>query len=401
MRRLLAFVVLAGCSEVHQLEGARAIMGDLVPARLAVPQGDALVVDTAPVAHARAVDPDRPLEMRATPRPDRSRRYWTIVSGTALADGLDVHTTAPGATISLRPQTDAREGIDPNGLVLVDPEGAVHRGHEGMHTTVAWDELRAGASPFVPGTSAFRLDPALGDGTWTVRTGAPLAGDVLVHVVEPDSALELTVTTDTTTYLAGHTVVIDVEARDDETWADIDGAIAHARSPTGDEIEVELDRVGEGRMRGRFVPDALDVVPGTPWLVEVEASIDLGDATARRNARVSFGYGVAAAGFDGRVELEESPRAAPLVALGVDVVAPGRYAAVATVWGLGPSGTAQPLGVVQSAAWLDVGDDAIDLPLGDLLDGAGDRFELRDLRLVDQSRVALLHRQALGATLQR
>jgi hypothetical protein len=56
---------------------------------------------------------------------------------------------------------------------------------------------------------------------------------------------------------------------------------------------------------------------------------------------------------------------------------------------------------VQSAVWLDAAHDEIELPLGDLLDGAGDRFELRDLRLVDQSRVALLHRQALGATLQR
>lgn len=395
------FLLLVGCGEVHQLDAARAIMGDLVPARLAVPQGDVLGVDTTAVAHTRAVDPDRPLAMRATPKPDRSRRFWTIVPGTALAEGIDVHTTAPGATISLRPQSDAREGIDPNAIVLVDPEGVEHPGHEGMHTSVAWDELRAGASPFAPGTSAFRLDPALGDGRWTVRTGAPLAGDVLVHVVEPDSAVELTVTTDATTYLAGHTVVIEVDAKNDDAWAEIGGAIAHTRSPSGEELDVDLDPIGKGRLRGSFVPDETNVVPGAPWLVEVEASIDLGDRTSRRNARVSFGYGVAAAGFDGRVSLEESPRAEAFVELGIQVVASGRYAVAATVWGQDATGAARPLGITQSAAWLDPGDDAIDLPLGDLLDGPSDRFELRDLRLVDQSRVALLHRQALGATLQR
>ena len=403
IRIILLALLLPGCSEIHQLDGARAIMGDLVPARLAVPRGDAIAADaTASVTHVRAVDPDRPLAMRALPEPDRSRRFWKVVTGTALADGVALHTTAPGATISLRPQGEARDGtgIDPHGLVLVDPEGVEHPGQGGMQASVAWDELRSGSSPFRAGTSAFRLDPALGTGAWTVRTGAPLEGDVLVHVVEPDSALVLTVTTDATTYLAGHTVTIDVEARDEDARVDIDGAVAHTRSPAGAAVDVELEPVGKGRLRGRFVPDELDVVPGAPWLVEVEASIEVHDAIAHRNARVSFGYGVASAGFDGRVTLADDPRGAPIAVLGLEIAAPGRYAVAATVWGNDATGP-HPLGVVQSAVWLDATHDEIELPLGELLDGAGDRFELRDLRLVDQSRVALLHRQALGATLQR
>lgn len=406
MNRLLTLLVcIGGCSEVGHLDAARAVMGDLVPTRLAVPIGPAIVADaTAPVAHARALDSDRPLAMRAQPRPDRSRRFWKSVPGGALSSGVSVFTTAPGATISLRPRGEARDGagIDPNGLVLVDPQGVAHTGGDGMHATVAWDELRAGSSPFVAGTSAFQLDPELDAGTWTIRSDAPLGDDdILVHVIEPHSDLELTVQTDATTYLAGNTVVIDVEARLDSATVEITEAVAHMQSPTGDTFDVVLASNGRGRLRGRFVPDELEVVPGAPWTVDVAASIAVGDAIADRNARVSFGYGVASAAFDGRVAFDEGPRGTPVATLGLQVVAPGRYAVAATVWGADAFGNGQPIGLVQSAAWLDTDDDGIEIPFGDLLDGAGAHFELRDLRLVDQSRVALLHRQALGATLQR
>lgn len=395
----------SACSEAQMLAAGRPVLGDLVPTRLAVPTGTEIAAHaTVPLAQVRTLDPDRPLAMRPEPKPDRSRRFWKVIPGSALHDGIDLRTTAPGATISLRPRGETRDGtgIDPNGLVLVDPSGVAHSGTEAMHTSVAWDEMRAGSTPFLPGTSAFRLDPELDAGTWTIRCDAPLGtDDILVHVVEPDSDLELTVKTDATTYLAGHTVVIDVEARQDATAVEIDHATARTRSPAGDEIEVALVPDGRGRLRGRLVPEELQAVPGVPWLVEIEASIVTDDGLAQRNARVSFGYGVASAAFDGRVTFDEGPRGSPVATLGLQVVAPGRYAVAATVWGADAFGNGQPIGLVQSAAWLDPDDDGIELPLGDLLDGTGAQIELRDLQLVDQSRVALLHRQALGATLVR
>jgi hypothetical protein len=395
-------VVLAGCSEAGRLDAARPVLGDLVPTQLVVPTGDAIEVDTTSLVHVRALDPQRPLAMRPVPKPDRSRRFWKTVDGAALHAGVEVHTTAPGATISLRPQGDARAGIDPSGLVLVDPDGVAHAGTDAMLTTVAWDELRAGTSPFLPGTSAFRIDPELPAGTWTIESAAPMGDEaLLLHVTEPSSALVLTATTDHTSYLAGGTVVVDVEARIDDARVEIASATARTRSPAGRTIDVELVADGRGRLRGTLHPDEREAVPGMPWLVEVEATIATGDGVAQRNARVAFGYGVAAAGFDGSIALDDSPRGGLIATLGMHVVAPGRYAVAATVWGEGPHGTGEPIGLVQSAAWLVPGDDAIELPLHDLLDGMGDHFELRDLQLVDQSRVALLHRQATGATLLR
>lgn len=405
---LLLAVAAAACSDHAQVFRARPIVGDLVPVRLAVPHDQQpLVGSIVPVSSSHALAADHPLALRAESRPDHSRRFWQVISGATLTAGVALPTTAPGATISLRPRGDARSdgGIAPESLVLVGPDGTEHGGGEGMDAAIGWDQLRAGGSPFAPGTSAFRLNPELGAGAWTVRADVPLSDDeVLVHVVEPNSALELTLRTDATTYLAGHTVTVEVEARHDGAWLDIDEAIAHGRSPIGTRVEIALEPTAPGRLRGELALDELEVVAGGTWEIQVDAEMELivtpGGAPlrARRNARVAFGYGVASAGFDGRVEALRTPRGAEVLALGLDVVAAGRYAVAATVWGTDARGVAIPLGVAQSAAWLEVGDDTIELALGELLDppGLGPQFELRDLRLVDQSRVALLHRQALA-----
>ena len=56
------------------------------------------------------------------------------------------------------------------------------------------------------------------------------------------------------------------------------------------------------------------------------------------------------------------------------------------------------MGTVEAASWLEPDAEAIELPLAHLLDtpGLSAPYELRDLRLVDQSRVAILHRQAIA-----
>ena len=114
--------------------------------------------------------------MRPESRPDRSRRWWTKVAGGELVHGVALPTTASGATVSLRPlAADMRDanGVDPNALVLVDPDGVAHAGDAAMEHVLGWDGLRAGESPFAPGTSAFRIDPELGAGEWQLRVVRP------------------------------------------------------------------------------------------------------------------------------------------------------------------------------------------------------------------------------------
>jgi len=403
MRRGVSILVLAvGCSGDAVPRTFAAVAGDLAPSGLVVPRGDtSLPVASEAVSHVRALDPDRELAVRPDPLPDRSRRWWTTVTGDDLATGIALPTTAGGATVSLRPvgATRSGTGVDPDALVLVDASGTTHDAGSGMDAVLGWDELRAGDSPFAPGTTAFRIDPDLGAGAWTLRVDAPLSDDeVLVHVVEPDSALVLVARTDATAYLLGHTAVLDVEARRDGAEVEIRDATARAHAPDGAVVDVALAPSGAAGLRGTVVLEAIDVPPGATWTVEVDAVVEHDGVLARRNARVAFAYAVPSAGLDGRVALVEHARADPTLALGVEVVAPGRYAVAATVWGTDTHGRTRPLGTVQSGSWLDEDADAIELPLGSLLGtpGLGAPYELRDLMLVDQSRIALLHRQAVA-----
>ncbi|HET6584646.1 MAG TPA: DUF4785 domain-containing protein, partial [Nannocystaceae bacterium] len=269
----LAFVVFAGCSESH-VRSFAAVSGDLAPQRLIAPHDDGPVSGaSAAVSHARPLDPAHALAVRPEPRPDRSRRWWTKVTASELVAGVALPTTAAGATVSLRPLAeDTRDatGVDPNALVLVDPDGVAHAGDAAMEHVLGWDELRAGESPFAPGTSAFRIDPELGHGAWQLRVDAPLGEhDVLVHVVEAASALELVVRTDAPAYLHGHTVVVDVDARHDGAPIDVHDASARARSPAGETTAIELDTSSPGRLRGELVLAETEVEPGAAWVVEV------------------------------------------------------------------------------------------------------------------------------------
>ncbi len=404
MRTSIVMLLAAACSASGDVRPLAAVAGDLAPSHLVAPRDAGPVPgNVASVSHARSLAADRELAVRPSATPDHSRRWWTKVKGGDLVAGVALPTTAPGATVSLRPLDEARAatGIDPSALVLVDPDGVAHDGDAAMEHVLGWDELRAGESPFAAGTSAFRIDGELGHGEWQLRVDAPLGdGDVLLHVVEPDSALELVARTDAPAYLNGHTVELDVYARNGEALVEIDDARARARSPAGETHDIELVATAKGRLHGSLALAEVEVEPGAAWVVEVEAYVEHDGVLARRNARVAFAYGVPSAALDGRVELVDTARGDPTLSLGLEVATAGRYAVGAVVWGTDAHGRAWPAGAVEAASWLEPDADAIELPLAHLLDvpGLSAPYELRDLRLVDQSRVAVLHRQAIAVS---
>lgn len=404
MKRSTLLLLVAGCSANGDVRPLAAVAGDLAPTHLVAPRDDGPVPgNVAGVSHAREIAAERELAVRPSSRPDRSRRWWAKMKGGDLVAGVSLPTTASGATVSLRPldETRAATGIDPNALVLVDADGVAYDGDAGMEHVLGWDELRAGESPFAAGTTAFRIDGALGHGEWQLRVDAPLGdADVLLHVVEPDSALELVARTDAPAYLHGHTVVVDVEARSGDAIVDIEGASARARSPAGELHDIELESRSTGGLRGTLELAEVDVEPGVAWVVEVDAHIEHDGVLARRNARVAFAYGVPSAALDGRFELVDTARGDPTLALGLEVATAGRYAVGAVVWGTDAHGRAWPMGTVEAASWLEPDAEAIELPLAQLLEtpGLSAPYELRDLRLVDQSRVAILHRQAIAVS---
>jgi len=144
-----------------------------------------------------------------------SRAYRLRVKADQLRSGVDLPTTAPGALIRLNPAGSTRLGkaqsIDPKSIVLIDPAGQRLTDGQGMLSLADAEALKAADVPFAEGTSAFRLDPALGSGIFKLLV--PEAADTdagwVIHVLENKSPIILTAQTDRSAYLQGQKLRAD------------------------------------------------------------------------------------------------------------------------------------------------------------------------------------------------
>ena len=92
------------------------------------------------------------------------------------------------------------------------------------------------------------------------------------------------------------------------------------------------------------------------------------------------------------------------LSLGVEAVAASRYEVRGVLFGSGANGELLPAAVGHAAAWLEPGHGTVELRFDQaLVDDSGLRapFEIRDLRLIDQGTMGLLHRQARGLVLDK
>lgn len=400
--------------------------GDLAPAALAAEAPPVFAVPPAgrrPVEASWALDHSRALDPAPAPHRAASRGYWQQVEAAELLAGVPLYTTAPGAVVRLspiRPTTTATPAagsataLDPAGLVLTGPDGAVFADGAGMDRLAGAEALAAAGADFPAGSTAFRVRAALGAGRLVLRaTALPAAAAprYLVHVFEPASDLVLALAAGRDAYLAGGTLTVEAaltvggrplgagEAGEAEGWVSApDGRLwPVAFRPTaagGWRASVRLDGGGSA-------------VPG-PWEAHLNATASRDGLTAVRSVRTAFAVAVPTARLTGEAAVAAAPGGGGrhgatggdlAIALGVETAVAGRYEIRGTLWGTDAAGALRPLAVAHSAAWLEPGSGTLELRFGgDLLAPSplGAPYELRDLRLVDQGRMGLLHRQARG-----
>jgi hypothetical protein len=113
---------------------------------------------------------------------------------------------------------------------------------------------------------------------------------------------------------------------------------------------------------------------------------------------VAFAVAQPTARFTGQAEVDLARRT---VTLPLQIGAPGRYEARGTLYATGPDGQLRPVAQAHSAAWFDrAGSGAIALPFASvaLPRGYAAPFELRDLQLQDQGRMAPIESRAVALT---
>lgn len=317
---------------------------------------------------------DQAADDLTAPAPHRaeSTGFHQTLTRAALRRGVAVPVAQPGAFIKL--SGAARD------LALADPRGRVHRPGDGLRGL--------GSDP-----GAFTLDPALGAGTFTLRASAD--GDVHLDVRERDSDIVLAVQAAADLVFLGDSV--RVQTRLTRAGQAVSGVRVHGRliDPSGRERGALVR--GQGGQLHAALPARADHPAGALWTLEVTADATVDGVAVRRTVTTAVAAAVPTARYTGAARTDATRGVR--VDLELDVASPGRYAATAVLYGTNREGASQPIAVSQSAdeltagrRWLTLEFDAATVAAS----GMRAPFELRDLRLADQGRMSVLHRQARG-----
>ncbi len=379
--------------------------GDLVATDIQQPaEGKALpAVSTDSVTFSWALPADQPIELRPAPLSATSREYSLAVSAAELQAGVQLPVTAPGALIRLNPAGTALStaAINPVSLSLTDPMGAEHVDGRGMLNLVDAEAMKTAAAPFAEGTSAFRINPNLGSGLFTLRsTGAVAdpAARYAIHVFEKNSQITLDVVTRRPAYLEGATFRANFTL--DGAKAVIDSIEGRLIAPSGEAFPV---RIRQETKTGFTASTRLQVTPNaTQGLWEIHASIIAHGATGeiRRDVHQAFAVATPTARLLGRAQVTRD--SGLVIEMPIETAAPGRYELRAILFGTDSEGLLKPIGVGDTANWMAQGVGSLGLHFDAAMleeSGLGAPYELRDLQLLDQGRMGQLHRQALALEL--
>jgi hypothetical protein len=408
-RRIVSLAIaLAACGEVESRRplawaGEGAGFG---PTHLAVPDDDgALSLSMTPVTYTHRVT-SFDAEVGARPHVAESREWTMTLSGGQLRAGLALPTTTSGALVELRRAPLGQLEGPPLGaspLRLRTPDGDTLEAGEASWTLLSGDDL-AIVHPSLGGDAiAFRLDPDLGSGTFAIALDeAPADAVYGVRVQERDSPFILRLQTDRETYLHGDIVHVHASLISGQTPVTTDRLAAFVRAPDGSAWPLELVAVGPGRYEAQHEMKSLTPTPGGLWTVQASVGIDLeAGVPVRRTAHTAFGYAVPTARLSGVVDIDVDARGGIVAELPVEIAAEGRYAIAGTL--READGDADAAGLLsQSALHLTPGDHSIRIVFDADAVAEADLsppFVVRDLRLLDQSRVALLQHHTEAFTI--
>lgn len=311
------------------------------------------------------------LVARPVPHSAAATGHAQTVDAAALRRGVSLAISSPAAFIKLSPA--ARD------IHIITPDGHLLR-------------PGAGLRPVGTDTLAFTLDPAAGTGRFTVRAEAD--APVRIDVLERGSDLVLLVQAARDVVFVGQP--LRVEARLLHHGQPVPAERLHARlvAPNGHTLARSLARQGDGS----YVVDlpVRGETDARPWSIEVELDATVAGRPVRRTATTAVAVSVPTARLTGTAVVTH-PGDGVRAEFALDVASDSRYALSAVLHGHNREGQLQPIAVGQSAAALTPGRHNLALEFdASLIAGSGMRapFELHDLRLVDQGRMFVLHRQA-------
>jgi len=364
--------------------------GDLVAERTISAERSVVANDERqPLTWFQPVAADEPLSFAVQPHQAESREYWQRVDAAQLQAGYALALTSPSAVVMVSPGVRSR-ALDV-GQVQILRNGQALAFEQAADTLVDAATLRQAGMEVAAGSIGFRLRPGLeGDAMLRIERAS---GDYLVHVLEPESRHVLGLRAGTDTVHAGASLQAALQLTGGTR---LDAATALLVAPDGRSWNMDLGRNGS-QARLQLPTD----VPAQPGLWQIHAStaaID-GQLAFQRDARTAIAVVVPTARLDGSLQRQANRREGGLVlGIGIEVATAGRYELRGVLLGTDADGAEVPVGVAHAANWLEPGSRTLNLSFpADAVAAVSAPWHLRDLRLSDQSAVAVIERRDRAA----
>lgn len=318
-----------------------------------------------------------------------SDEYWFEVTAQQLNAGVGLAISSQEALIRLSSKKIQRslvapKAIDPNDVELYKNKNVLLNPFNKM---VSQQQL-ATANIF-PNSSALKLDKSVGTGEFTLKVKQVLDAQqsYLINVKEKNSDHKLYVSIDNQSYLAGDQVTFTANMTNkNKKLADSSQQI-FIQLPSGEKRAVELNKKG-----GKYQFTAPENLTGLKRgeLVElfVESEVLDNGLKVKRNGKVAFAIAQPTARIVGDAFVKKSSAKVKL-----EVASEGRYEISGLVYGTNKSGTSVPIMLSRSAYYLAAGQHKVALKFDRKLlrkSGLKAPYLVKELRLMDQSRMALL-----------
>ncbi|WDE10812.1 DUF4785 domain-containing protein [Thalassomonas haliotis] len=349
-------------------------------------------IEQQAVHFSQKITGDSQLKMAPQAYTSSSDEYWFEVSGKALNRGIALNVSQPGALIRLSGKrssaTDAAmQSIDPANLELSKDNNKLS---SPFSQSVSQEQL-ATANIF-PNSSAVKLNKALGAGKFNLRVTQALDNNqrYIINVKEKDSAHKLQLALPKQSYLSGETLHFNAGIyRGDQVLTETFHQ-AFVKLPSGEKQAVSLT-VKDGQYRVE-VPQGLEAAPlGKLYELHLESQVADNGIRIKRNGKVAFAVARQTAKMTGEVEVLTDQ-----VQVGLEVASEGRYEVSALVSGTDSRGQLTPVMLSRSAYYLAPGNHKVAVNFDSkILADAGVKapYKVENLRLTDQSRMALLAQQ--------
>jgi hypothetical protein len=334
-----------------------------------------------PVSFSYKLDATEQLDFTPKPFVESSKQYWLDSNGEKLVNGLNLPVTGGEAIIRISPlSNDKSVQLSANQIEILN-NGELSK----INVFADSEQLKATGAPFSDNSIALKLNTKAGLLNLKVLNSNPDTAFV-IHVFEPNSSYELSLSTSKSTYVSNQAIQINTNLMFDKSSinSELQG---YVNRPDGSVLgELKFTQLANGGYNAELNIDQAQGLAQGLWEAHVFAKSYDNGIEIMRDAQTSFAVNLNTANFDGQLKMLSNK-----IDIGIEVGLKGRYEVRGVLFGSDPSGTLKPLAMTMTAKWLESGKQSIELDIDQKIvydSGLTAPFVLRNLQLTNQTYLA-------------